>query len=118
MLHHLKHRLPDAKSTILFVGYQSEGTRGRRLLEGEKQVKLLGELVDVRAKIMNISGFSAHADWHEMLRWMEGFTSPPKQTLLVHGETTALESLRQKVAAKGWAVAVPRHLERVELVKA
>lgn len=118
VLHHLKHRLPDARATVLFVGYQSEGTRGRRLLDGEKQVKLLGELVEVRAKIMNLSGFSAHADWHEMLRWMEGFTSPPRQTLLVHGETGALEALRQRVAAKGWPVAVPGHLETVELVKA
>ncbi len=117
VLHHLKHRLGDDKSTVLFVGYQSEGTRGRRLLEGEKQLKLLGEVIEVRAKIVNISGFSAHADWHEMLRWMEGFKSPPKQTLLVHGEATALEALRQRVAAKGWPVAVPRHLEKVELVK-
>lgn len=117
VLHHLKQRLPDERCTVLFVGYQSEGTRGRRLLQGEKQVKILGELVDVKAKIMNITGFSAHADWHEMLRWMEGFTAPPKQTLLVHGEDTALEALRQRVAAKGWPVAVPRHLEKVELVK-
>ncbi|MFZ5440407.1 MAG: MBL fold metallo-hydrolase [Myxococcota bacterium] len=115
VLHHLKHRLPDDRSTVLFVGYQSEGTRGRRLLEGEKEVKLLGELVEVRAKILSISGFSAHADWHETLRWMDGFKSPPKQTLLVHGETGALEALRQKVAARGWPVAVPQHLERVEL---
>lgn len=117
VLHHLKQRLPDERCTVLFVGYQSEGTRGRRLLQGEKQVKILGELVDVKAKIMNITGFSAHADWHEMLRWMEGFTAAPKQTLLVHGEDTALEALRQRVAAKGWPVAVPRHLEKVELVK-
>jgi metallo-beta-lactamase family protein len=117
VLHHLKHRLPDPNSSVLFVGYQSEGTRGRRLLDGEQQLKLHGQLVDVRAKIMNISGFSAHADWKETLRWMEGFSAPPRQTLLVHGETKALESLRQKVAAKGWNVAVPRHLETVELVK-
>jgi metallo-beta-lactamase family protein len=118
VLHHLKQRLPEDRNTVLFVGYQSEGTRGRRLLQGEKQLKLLGEVVEVRAKITNISGFSAHADWHEMLRWMEGFTSPPKQTLLVHGEDSALEALRQRVAARGWPVAVPRHLEKVELVKA
>jgi metallo-beta-lactamase family protein len=115
ILHHLKHRLPSPENTVLFVGYQSEGTRGRRLLDGEKQVKLHGELVDVRAKIMNVSGFSAHADFHETLRWMQGFTTPPRQTLLVHGETKALESLRQKVAALGWPVAVPRHLETVTL---
>lgn len=118
VLHHLKHRLPDERSTILFVGYQSEGTRGQRLVSGEKQVKILGELVDVRARVANISGFSAHADWHEMLRWMDGFTTPPKQTLLVHGETSALEALRQRVAARGWPVAVPGQGETVELVKA
>ena len=65
-----------------------------------------------------MSGFSAHADWHEMLRWMDGFEAPPRQTLLVHGEARALEALRQKVAARGWPVAVPAHLERVELVAA
>lgn len=117
VLHHLKHRLGDDRSTILFVGYQSEGTRGRRLLEGEKQLKMLGELIDVRAKIMNISGFSAHADWHEMLQWMNGFEAPPKQTLLVHGETSALEALKKRVEERGWPVAIPRHLETVELVK-
>ncbi len=117
VLHHLKQRLPDAKNAVLFVGYQGEGTRGRRLVDGEKQLKILGELVDVNAKILTVSGFSAHADWHEMLRWMDGFSTPPKQTLLVHGEDSALEALRQKVAARGWPVAVPRHLERVELVK-
>jgi metallo-beta-lactamase family protein len=117
ILHHLKHRLPHERNTILFVGYQGEGTRGRRLLDGEKQVKLLGELVDVGAHVASISGFSAHADWQEMLRWMDGFATPPKQTLLVHGEDTALEALRQKVAARGWPVAVPKHLETVELVK-
>lgn len=118
VLHHLKHRLGDERSSVLFVGYQSEGTRGRRLLEGEKEIRLLGEVIEVRAKILNISGFSAHADWHEMLKWMDGFEAPPKQTLLVHGEAGALEALKQKVAARGWPVAVPRHLETVELVKA
>jgi metallo-beta-lactamase family protein len=64
---------------------------------------------------MQVSGFSAHADFHELLRWLDGFATPPCQTLLVHGETLALESLRQKIAARGWAVAVPRHLETVQL---
>jgi metallo-beta-lactamase family protein len=118
VLHHLKHRLPDPKSTVLFVGYQSEGTRGRRLLDGETSIKLHGQFVEVRAKIMKVSGFSAHADWTEMLRWMDGFTTPPKQVLLVHGEPSALERLRQRVAERGWSVSVPRHLETVELVKA
>lgn len=117
ILHHLKHRLPDRKNTILFVGYQSEGTRGRRLLDGEKQIKVHGQFVEARAHIMKVSGFSAHADWTEMLKWMDGFKHPPKQVLLVHGEPQALEAMRQKVLARGWPADVPEHLETVELVK-
>jgi metallo-beta-lactamase family protein len=115
ILHHLKNRLPDARNTILFVGYQAEGTRGRRLIDGEQEIRILGEMVKVKAQIAAVSGFSAHADWTEMLRWMEGFKSPPKQTLLVHGEPPALEALRGRVAAKGWPVRVPVYLETVQL---
>lgn len=118
ILHHLKHRVTDPKNTILFVGYQSVGTRGRRMLDGEPEIKIHGQLVPVRAQLMQVSGFSAHADWVETLRWMDGFTSPPKQTLLVHGEPSALEGLKAKIAAKGWSVAIPRHLETVQLAGA
>jgi metallo-beta-lactamase family protein len=115
VLHHLKHRLPDARNTVLFVGYQSVGTRGRRLLDGEKQLKIHGEMVPVEADIRVVSGFSAHADWTETLRWMEGFESPPRQTLLVHGEPSALQALKNRVESKGWKATVPRYLEQVEL---
>jgi len=115
ILHHLKHRLPDPKNTVLFVGYQAEGTRGRRLVEGEKEIRILGEMVKVNAQITSVSGFSAHADWQEMLRWMKGFRSPPKQTLLVHGEPPALEALRGRIASNGWAVHVAGYLETVQL---
>ena len=115
MLHHLKHRLPDARNTMLFVGYQSEGTRGRRLLDGEKEIKIHGQMVPVEADIRVVSGFSAHADWTETLRWMEGFEAPPKQTLLVHGEPSALQALKNRVEARGWKASVPRYLEQVEL---
>lgn len=115
VLHHLKHRLGDARNAVLFVGYQAEGTRGRRLLNGEKTLRLLGETIEVRAQILNLSGFSAHADWTEILRWMDGFTTPPAQTLMVHGEPPALEALRARVAAKGWNAAIPRYGETVTL---
>ena len=118
ILHHLKHRLPDPKNTILFVGYQSVGTRGRRMIDGEKEIKIHGQLIPVRAQMLQVSGFSAHADWVEMLRWMDGFTAPPRQTLLVHGEEKALEALKARVEAKGWKVAIPRHLETVQLAGA
>ena len=115
VLHHLKHRLPDARNTVLFVGYQSEGTRGRRLLDGEKEARIHGQQIPVAAEIRVVSGFSAHADWTETLRWMQGFESPPHQTLLVHGEPAALQALKLKVEAKGWKAAIPRYMERVEL---
>jgi metallo-beta-lactamase family protein len=118
VLHHLAHRLPDARNTVLFVGYQSEGTRGRRLLDGERQLRIHGRPVEVNAEIRSISGFSAHADWQEMLRWMDGLQAPPRQTLLVHGEPSALEAMRARLAQKGWPVAVPRFLETVPLAAA
>lgn len=115
ILHHLKHRLPDPRSTVLFVGYQSDGTRGHRLLSGETSVKIHGAFVEVKATIASISGFSAHADAGELHRWMDGFTTPPAQVLLVHGEARALEALRRQVAGRGWQVQVPEHLETVAL---
>jgi metallo-beta-lactamase family protein len=117
VLHHLKYRLPHEQNTVLFVGYQSVGTRGRRLLEGEKEIPIHGERVPVRAALMQVSGFSAHADWQETLEWMKGFTAPPTQTLLVHGEPAALASLAERVKARGWNTGVPKHLETVELAR-
>jgi metallo-beta-lactamase family protein len=118
ILHHLKHRLPDQRNAVLFVGYQSEGTRGRRMIEGEPSIKIHGDLVPVRAKILQVSGFSAHADWTEMLRWMDGFTTPPKQTILVHGEPAALAAMRDRVAARGWPVTIAEHQQTIELAAA
>jgi metallo-beta-lactamase family protein len=115
VLHHLAHRLPDAKNTVLFVGYQAAGTRGRRILEGEKEIKIHGRLVPVNAQLRSVSGFSAHADWTEVLRWMDGFEQKPKQTLLVHGEPVALEAMRRRCEERGWSAYVPAHMERVEL---
>lgn len=115
VLHHLKHRLPDPRNTVLFVGYQAVGTRGRRMLDGEPESKIHGERVPVRAQLHQVSGFSAHADWTEMLRWMDGFESPPRRTLLVHGEPPALQAMRARLEAKGWAAYAPSYLERVEL---
>jgi metallo-beta-lactamase family protein len=115
ILHHLKHRLPDPRNTILFVGYQSEGTRGRRMLDGEESIRIHGQQIPVKANLVQVSGFSAHADWTEMLRWMDGFASPPKQTLLVHGETSALAALKGRLEARGWPTYSPHHLEKVEL---
>src|SRR5581483_8036673 len=117
VLHHLKYRLPHEQNTVLFVGYQSTGTRGRRMLDGEKEIRIHGQPVPVRAALVQVSGFSAHADWQETLQWMDGFKTPPKQTLLVHGEPSALSALSERVKARGWNTYVPRHLETVELAR-
>lgn len=87
--HHLKHNLWDARNSVIFVGYQGEGTLGRALIEGAKDVTLFGEDVHVQAEIYNLEGFSGHADQNGLLSWISGFEKPPKQVFLVHGEEEA-----------------------------
>ena len=84
--HHLKHNLWDARNSIIFVGYQAEGTLGRGIIDGEKEVTLFGENVQVNAQIHNLEGFSGHADMDGLLGWLKGFQKGPKQLFLVHGE--------------------------------
>lgn len=93
ILHHLKYRLPDPRTTVLFVGFQAEGTRGRTLQDGHGEIKMLGEVIKVRARIKTIDGFSAHADQQEILRWLRTFKTPPKKTYVIHGEPPASETL-------------------------
>lgn len=87
--HHLKHNLWDARNSIIFVGYQAEGTLGRMLVEGAKEVTLFGEKIQVNAKIHNLEGFSGHADRDGLLAWLKGFQKQPKKIFLVHGEPEA-----------------------------
>jgi len=116
ILHHLKYRLPNPNDTILFIGYQAEGTRGRTILEGEPEVKIHGKKVPVRAKIENISGFSAHADYNEILAWLMGFNRPPLKTFIVHGEPDASTALAEKIREKlKWDVVIPKFEEAFEL---
>jgi metallo-beta-lactamase family protein len=116
VLHHLKHRLPNLDTTVLFAGYQAEGTRGRSLQDGAKEIKLLGELVPVRAKIKVFDGFSAHADQGEILRWLGTFKKAPQMTYIVHGEPTAAAALADVIRAQlKWKVEVARHQQKVAL---
>jgi metallo-beta-lactamase family protein len=115
VLHHLARRLPDPRATVLFVGYQAEGSRGRRLLEGAKSIKIHGEEVPVNAQVAKISGFSAHADFAETDRWLSALAPPPTTTFLVHGEPAALEASRARLQARGWNAHVAAHLEKVEI---
>jgi metallo-beta-lactamase family protein len=116
VLHHLKAALPDARNTVLFVGYQAVGTRGRLLVDGAKTVKIHGEMIPVQARIELVESMSAHADSSEILRWLGGFTRAPRRTFIVHGEVPAMEALSQSIRAKlGWETYMPRHLEKVDL---
>jgi metallo-beta-lactamase family protein len=109
ILHHLEHRLAHAENTVLFVGYQAEGTRGRALLSGAQSIKIHGRQVPVRAVIENISGFSGHADYREILAWLMGFNRPPHTTFIVHGEPAASESLARHIQDMlGWNVVIPK----------
>lgn len=116
ILHHLKLRLPNPKNSVVFVGYQAEGTRGRRLIEGEKEIKIHGELVPVRAEVHNVEGFSAHADYEEIFRWLANFRQAPRHCFLVHGELEQMESLAGKIRERlGWPTHLPEYLEKVDL---
>lgn len=95
--HHLKHNLWDERNSLVFVGYQAEGTLGRIILEGAKNVSLLGEQIDVGLQVHNLGGFSGHADRENLLTWINGFQKKPKEIFIVHGETEGAESLAQSI---------------------
>lgn len=98
--HHLKHNLWRENATVVFIGYQAEGTLGKILKEGAKSVKLFGEDVAVNANIVSIEGFSGHADQEGLLKWVEAIKEKPKKIFLVHGEQEAKLELSEKIAQK------------------
>jgi metallo-beta-lactamase family protein len=114
--HHLLNRITRPNTTVLFVGYQGEGTPGRALLQGVANYRAFGWEVPVRARIERLDALSAHADRGEILRWLGDFQTPPRRTFLVHGETDARRALNAKIQAElGWNVYSPSLHERVEL---
>jgi len=116
VLHHLAQRLPDARNAVLLAGFQAEGTRGRALQEGAKSLSLFGHMVPVAAEIVTMGQLSAHAGKSELLRWMTGLQSPPRQVYLTHGEPEAAQALQQAITEKfKWRAAVARYLDTVEL---
>lgn len=98
--HHLKHTLWDSRNSIVFVGYQAEGTLGRLLVEGAKEVRLFGETIMVGAEIHNLEGFSGHADQKGLLDWLGGFQMSPKQIFLVHGELESKKDFSKLIGEK------------------
>ena len=116
VLHHLLHRLPDERNTVILPGYQAQGTRGRTLLDGASAVKLLGRYVPVRAEIVSALGFSVHADQGELLEWLRRAPRPPEMTFIVHGEPSASAALQQTVTASlQWPAVTPRYMESVRI---
>ena len=109
ILHHLAQNLPRRQSSILITGFQAQGTLGRRLVDGARDVALFGERVPVKARIHTIGGLSAHADRDALLGWLRAFTKPPRRTFVVHGEReTAIEFSTSIRAELGWTdVTVP-----------
>ncbi len=115
ILHHLERRLPDARTTVLLVGYQAAGTRGWSLQNGAATLRLHGQDVPVRATVATISGFSAHGDRDEVARWLATLPAPPQRTFCVHGEPPALAATSQRLASQGWSAVVPQQGEEFAL---
>jgi len=114
--HHLVQNISRPESTILFVGYQAHGTLGRQILDGKPEVRILGQLYPVRAKVTQIQGFSAHAGRKDLLRWLESFRASPARLFLTHGEIEASRSLSHFIQSKkGWKVTIPKYLDDWEL---
>ncbi|MDW7650337.1 MAG: MBL fold metallo-hydrolase [Bacillota bacterium] len=114
--HHLKHNLWREESTILFVGYQAEGTLGRRIVEGARKVKIFGEEIMVRANVVSIDGFSAHADRSELLSWLGKPHKKPNQIILVHGEENVLQEFSATIENQlDVPTYIPEYLETIEL---
>jgi metallo-beta-lactamase family protein len=117
VLHHAVRILPDENATVIFVGFQAAGTTGRRVQDGERQVKIMKGWVDVNCHVERVEGFSAHADWKAVLRWLEGLPEPPKMLFTTHGEPDAAEAMAGHIRDRfGWNVSVPQYEESVELI--
>jgi len=116
VVHHLKQLLPDRRNAVVLVGYQAEGTRGRDLTEGARQLKMHGHYVAVRAEVVALHAFSVHADAGEILDWLRGTPEPPEVVYVVHGEPRGSAALAERVRDElGWLAVVPRDGERVHL---
>jgi len=116
ILHHLKLRLPDKRNTVIFVGYQAQGTKGRRLVEGEPEVKIHGEWIPVNAHVTQITGLSAHADAGELMIWLSRRERDPEKVVLVHGEYESQQALAARLNDEfGWQPVIPELGETLTL---
>lgn len=118
ILHHLYHRLRRENDTLLISGYQAEGTRGRKIVEKETEVKIYGEFVPVKCNVRKLKGLSGHADQAELMRWLGNFTHPPKRTFITHGEKVSSEVFARLIEEKlHWQTTQPDYMEGIELFR-
>lgn len=116
VLHHLERYLPDSRNCVLLAGFQAEATRGRSLEDGAGFLKMHGQMVPVRAEVVNLRQFSAHAGRSELMRWLGGMPAPPKQLFIVHGEPSASRALQEAVQTQlGWKATLPNYLQTFDL---
>lgn len=116
VMHHAMRVLPDENATVVFVGYQAAGTTGRRIQDGEREVRIMKNWIPVRCRVERVEGFSAHADWKAVLRWLEGLPAQPQTVFTTHGEPDAAEAMAQHIRDRfGWTVRVPVYEETFEL---
>lgn len=112
ILHHLKTFGPQHKNTILFSGFQAAGTRGEALVNGKRELKLLGEIININAEVVSLTNTSAHADYYEIIDWLKHFTTPPKKTFITHGEPGSAYALQQRIIEElGWDCSIPHYLQ-------
>ncbi len=116
VMYHLQQLISDPKNTVAFVGYQAQGTHGRLLVDGAKEIRIYGMSCTVRAAIKMIDGLSAHADYKEIIEWLSYFEKPPKKVFLTHGQLESAQSLKNKIEERfGWVVVIPKYLESFNL---
>jgi len=114
--HHLVNNISRQESTVLFVGYQAVGTLGRQIVDGSKEARILGQMHKVLARIVQMSGFSAHADRDELFRWLSGFRKPPLQVFVTHGEPESVQQFARFLGEKtGWKITLPGYRDEVVL---
>ena len=116
VLHHAMRVLPNPNATIIFVGYQAAGTNGRRIQDGEREVKIMKQWIPVNCHVEPVEGFSAHADWQAVLKWLGGLSKAPRTVFTTHGEPDAAEAMAQHIRERfSWNVVVPQYGQTIDL---
>jgi metallo-beta-lactamase family protein len=117
VLHHIRAFADDCRNTLLFTGFQASGTRGDRLVRGEREIRIFGETISVNAEVVQLNNLSAHADQGEILAWLKGFQSPPRKVFITHGELEAALALKESIESIfSWQCIVPSYLQEEILI--